>query len=184
MTRTSCGSRRWRRRGMVRHEDLRQDQRRDQSAGVDRLRRRYEWQREARRIRRTRSAARSHKDKRVNAPFYGVAPSPIDDSIWGSVTGMPGLIVRLTLGSNPPSTALTEIYEVPFKDSKAPSSGICAARDGRGQQRRRGRCSSDILPASIGASARDRSMARTPGQAVSGRLVAVSAAGSQLQGSD
>ena len=30
------------------------------------------------------------KDKRVNAPFYGVAPSPIDDSIWGSVTGMPG----------------------------------------------------------------------------------------------
>ena len=58
------------------------------------------------------------KDKRVNAPFYGVAPSPVDDSIWGSVTGMPGLIVRLTLGSNPPSTALTEIYEVPFKDGK------------------------------------------------------------------
>src|SRR5262245_19772121 len=64
------------------------------------------------------------KDKRVNAPFYGAAPSPIDDSIWGSVTGMPGLLVRLTLGSNPPSTALSEIYEVPFKDPKASGSGF------------------------------------------------------------
>ena len=27
------------------------------------------------------------KDKRVNAPFYGVAPSPVDGSIWGSVLG-------------------------------------------------------------------------------------------------
>ena len=64
------------------------------------------------------------KDKRINAPFYGVAPSPIDDSIWGSVTGMPGLLVRLTLGSNPPSTALSEVYEVPFKDPKASGSGF------------------------------------------------------------
>ena len=30
------------------------------------------------------------KDKRVNAPFYGVAPSPVDGSVWGSVLGMPG----------------------------------------------------------------------------------------------
>ena len=30
------------------------------------------------------------KDKRINAPFYGVAPSPVDGSIWGSVLGMPG----------------------------------------------------------------------------------------------
>jgi hypothetical protein len=64
------------------------------------------------------------QDKRINAPFYGVAPSPIDDSIWGSVTGMPGLLVRLTLGSNPPSTALSEVYEVPFKDPKASGSGF------------------------------------------------------------
>src|SRR5688500_6461580 len=53
------------------------------------------------------------KDRRINAPFYGVAPSPADGSIWGSVLGMPGSIVRLTLGSNPPATALSEIYEVP-----------------------------------------------------------------------
>src|SRR5438876_11259780 len=53
------------------------------------------------------------KDKRINAPFYGVAPSPVDGSIWGSVLGMPGSVVRLVPGSNPPATALSEIYEVP-----------------------------------------------------------------------
>ena len=63
------------------------------------------------------------KDKRINAPFYGVAPSPVDGSIWGSVLGMPGALVRLTLGSNPPSTALSEIYEVPWKNPKAATEG-------------------------------------------------------------
>ena len=63
------------------------------------------------------------KDKRINAPFYGVAPSPVDGSIWGSVLGMPGSLVRLTLGSNPPSTALSEIYEVPWKNPKAATEG-------------------------------------------------------------
>jgi hypothetical protein len=32
--------------------------------------------------------------------------------------------VRLSLGSNPPATALSEIYEVPFKDPKASGSGF------------------------------------------------------------
>jgi hypothetical protein len=64
------------------------------------------------------------KDKRINAPFYGVAPSPIDNSIWGSVLGMPGAVVRLTLGSNPPSTALSEIYEVPWNNTKASAQGF------------------------------------------------------------
>jgi hypothetical protein len=32
------------------------------------------------------------KDKRVNVPFYGVAPSPVDGSVWGSVLGMPGYL--------------------------------------------------------------------------------------------
>ena len=63
------------------------------------------------------------KDKRVNAPFYGVAPSPVDGSIWGSVLGMPGMVVRLTLGSNPPATALTEVYEVPWNNPKVPVQG-------------------------------------------------------------
>jgi hypothetical protein len=64
------------------------------------------------------------KDKRINAPFYGVAPSPVDGSIWGSVLGMPGSLVRLTLGSNPPATALSEIYEVPWNNPRATAQGF------------------------------------------------------------
>src|SRR5262249_1352450 len=64
------------------------------------------------------------KDRRINAPFYGVAPSPADGSIWGSVLGMPGALVRLTLGSNPPATALSEIYEVPWNNPKASGQGF------------------------------------------------------------
>src|SRR5262245_8555058 len=45
------------------------------------------------------------KDKRINAPFYGVAPSPVDNAIWGSTLGMPGAVVRLVPGSNPAETA-------------------------------------------------------------------------------
>ncbi len=64
------------------------------------------------------------KDKRINAPFYGVAPSPVDGSIWGSVLGMPGSLVRLTPGPNPSVTALSEIYEVPFNNPKASGQGF------------------------------------------------------------
>jgi len=53
------------------------------------------------------------KDKRVNAGWYAVMPSPVDNSVWGSVRGFPGSIVRLDPGSNPPETALAEIYHVP-----------------------------------------------------------------------
>ncbi|MSO83819.1 MAG: carboxypeptidase regulatory-like domain-containing protein [Acidobacteria bacterium] len=58
------------------------------------------------------------KDKRINAPLYGVSPSPLDGSIWGSSTGFPGSVVRLVPGPNPPSTALAEYYEFPMKDGK------------------------------------------------------------------
>lgn len=54
------------------------------------------------------------KDKRINAPFYAVMPSPVDGSVWGSVLGFPGAIVRLAPGSNPPATALAEVYNVPL----------------------------------------------------------------------
>jgi hypothetical protein len=54
------------------------------------------------------------KDKRIAAAFYGVAPSPADGSVWGSVLGFPGAIVRLNPGENPPATALAEIYEPPL----------------------------------------------------------------------
>ncbi|HEX6999051.1 MAG TPA: carboxypeptidase-like regulatory domain-containing protein [Gammaproteobacteria bacterium] len=54
------------------------------------------------------------KDKRINAGFYAVMPSPVDGSIWGSNLAFPGAVVRLDPGPNPPATALAEIYRVPL----------------------------------------------------------------------
>ena len=54
------------------------------------------------------------KDKRVEAGFYAVMPSPVDSSIWGASRGNPGAVVRLIPGSNPPQTTLTEVYYVPM----------------------------------------------------------------------
>jgi hypothetical protein len=54
------------------------------------------------------------KDKRLGQVFYAVMPSPVDHSIWGTIRYSPGAIVRLDPGSNPPSTALAEIYNVPM----------------------------------------------------------------------
>jgi len=53
------------------------------------------------------------KDKRYGNAFYAVAPAP-DGSIWGSVLGFPGAVVRLNPGSNPPETTLAEVYEPPM----------------------------------------------------------------------
>jgi hypothetical protein len=63
------------------------------------------------------------KDKRIAAGFYGVMPNPVDGSVWGSSLGFPGAIVRLNPGSNPPATALAEIYELPWNNPKAPVQG-------------------------------------------------------------
>jgi hypothetical protein len=62
------------------------------------------------------------KDTRVNAAFYGVMPSP-DGSVWGTVLGFPGSIVRLAPGSNPPATTLAEVYEVPWNNPKTDAQG-------------------------------------------------------------
>jgi hypothetical protein len=64
------------------------------------------------------------KDKRIDAAFYGVIPNPVDRSIWGAVLGFPGAIVRLNPGSNPPATALSEIYEPPWGKAKVPIQGF------------------------------------------------------------
>jgi len=63
------------------------------------------------------------KDKRINAAFYGVTVSPVDGSIWGTVLGFPGAVVRLNPGSNPPATTLAEIYELPWNSPDAPVHG-------------------------------------------------------------
>lgn len=63
------------------------------------------------------------KDTRVRAGLYEVSPSPIDNTIWGISTAFPGTVVHIILGSNPPATTLTEVYQPPFKNSKAPIQG-------------------------------------------------------------
>ena len=64
------------------------------------------------------------KDKRINAPFYGVAPSPVDGAIWGTTLGMPGGVARLVPGSDPTNTAMAEYYEVPFNEPRASGQGF------------------------------------------------------------
>ena len=62
------------------------------------------------------------KDKRFGAAFYAVSPAP-DGSVWGSVLGVPGAVVRLDPGTNPPETALAEVYEPPFNNPEVPVQG-------------------------------------------------------------
>ena len=54
------------------------------------------------------------KDKRININHYAVAVSPTDGSVWGSVLGYPGSIIRFVPGADPTHTGLTEIYEPPL----------------------------------------------------------------------
>jgi hypothetical protein len=61
------------------------------------------------------------KDKRYGSGFYAVSPAP-DGSVWGSVLGFPGSILRLTPGAHPPETALAEVFEPPMKNG-APVEG-------------------------------------------------------------
>jgi hypothetical protein len=63
------------------------------------------------------------KDTRLNAAFYGIAVTR-DGMVWGTVMGFPGGIARINPGANPPETALTEYYEVPRNDSRAPVWGF------------------------------------------------------------
>jgi len=63
------------------------------------------------------------KDKRINARYYGVAVNPVDGSIWGSTLGFPGAVMRLDPGPNPPVTAITELYELPWGNPEAPVQG-------------------------------------------------------------
>jgi len=63
------------------------------------------------------------KDKRFGGAFYSVAPAP-DGSVWGSVLGFPGAMVRLNPGAHPPETAIAEVYEPPFNNPKAAVQGF------------------------------------------------------------
>jgi hypothetical protein len=62
------------------------------------------------------------KDRRLNVSTYGIGVAP-DGSVWTSIRVFPGFIVRTVPGDNPPATALSEIYEVPWNDPKEPGYG-------------------------------------------------------------
>ncbi|ACA16126.1 conserved hypothetical protein [Methylobacterium sp. 4-46] len=60
------------------------------------------------------------KDKWVRAAFYGVAPSPQGDVIWGQAMGpgfsrmdQPSLLIRLVPGADPSRTATAELFQPP-----------------------------------------------------------------------
>jgi hypothetical protein len=60
------------------------------------------------------------KDKKIGGSFYAVMTSPVDGSVWGSVLGFPGALIRVAPGTNPPETALAEIYSVPVDKGFSP----------------------------------------------------------------
>jgi hypothetical protein len=64
------------------------------------------------------------RDTRIERGYYGVAPSPLDGSIWGSTLGMPGGLVRFVPGDDPVHTGLVEFYEVPWNDPDAAVQGF------------------------------------------------------------
>jgi hypothetical protein len=57
---------------------------------------------------------------------YGISVNPVDGSVWyagGHLTrqdAVPGTIVRMVKGANPPSTCKTEVYQPPFDNPKLP----------------------------------------------------------------
>lgn len=53
-------------------------------------------------------------DKRVQANLYAIVPNQVDGSVWGTVIGYPGMIVRVAPGADPSTTALAEVYEPPL----------------------------------------------------------------------
>ena len=62
------------------------------------------------------------KDERIGGALYAVAPAP-DGSIWGTQLGYPGAVIRLSPGTNPPATAITEIYQPPTDKGYSPRGG-------------------------------------------------------------
>jgi hypothetical protein len=63
------------------------------------------------------------KDRRFGGGLYSVSPAP-DGSVWGSVLGYPGAIVRIVPGPSPSETALAEVYEPPADNPRAPVHGF------------------------------------------------------------
>ena len=64
------------------------------------------------------------RDKIMAIGNYSVSVSPADGSVWGSVVfPFPSGYVRVIPGENPPETAISQYYEMPYFDENAPIKG-------------------------------------------------------------
>ena len=64
-------------------------------------------------------------DKEMGGGWYGIVPDPTADSVvWAASGGVPGQIVRLELGDDPPETCVAEYYQPPFENPDAPIQGF------------------------------------------------------------
>ena len=68
------------------------------------------------------------KDKGIQPGQYGggpyaLSPAP-DGTVWGTMFGFPGAVFRMTPGSNPAETALTEVFEIPWNNPAVPNVGF------------------------------------------------------------
>jgi hypothetical protein len=78
------------------------------------------------------------RDTQLTGFAYGVIVNPVDNSIWVARTGgVPGRLIRLELGDDPPATCAAEVYEPPFENPAVPEEdwgysprGIDITRDG------------------------------------------------------
>jgi len=63
---------------------------------------------------------------------YSVIQNPADGSLWGAVQGVPGHLVRLSIGDNPPETCIGEMFEVPFDPFPSRTPGTVSGMNPRG----------------------------------------------------
>ena len=78
------------------------------------------------------------RDTQLTGFAYGVIVNPVDNSVWVARTGgVPGRLIRLELGDDPPATCAAEVYEPPFENPAVPEEdwgysprGIDITRDG------------------------------------------------------
>ena len=70
------------------------------------------------------------KDMRIKVGFYGVSPSPADGSIWGTVLGFPGSLVRLNPGLGPRAHVARGNLRSAVEQSESARAGFLTARNG------------------------------------------------------
>ena len=106
------------------------------------------------------------RDRQMGRGWYGIVPDPTAENVvWAAAGGVPGQIVRLSIGDDPPATCVAEYYQPPFGNPDAPVQGysprgididrngvVWTALSGSGHLARfdRGRCAVRNGPAATG----------------------------------